>query len=260
MSLHFVSCGGAGPPALLIHGFGGDHLSWLANQNEIATEATTQAVDLPGHGESSLDVGDGDVETLAAMLVEALDERPLGRIHLIGHSLGGVVAMKIAQFRPDLVASLILITPAGLGGAIDADFLARFSTLVDPDDALALLQRLVSRPRLINRHMVARVLDQLGRPGAREALARIADALPRARLDEAAAAIVAADIPRLVVWGAADAINPLHELALASFGGERLIVPDAGHMPHVEAARVVNARCVAFLQRQRTGDHGQIAP
>jgi pimeloyl-ACP methyl ester carboxylesterase len=244
--------GGEGPPALLLHGFGSDHLLWLANQRTIATVATVSALDLPGHGESSMDVGDGTIVALAAKLAAFLDRTGRRKLHLIGHSLGGGVALALAASRPDLVASLVLIAAAGLGRSIDQQFLADFPRLTAPEAAMALMQRLVVRPRLINKQLVARLLDQLQRPGAREALARIADGL--AKSDEALAKASAGvgALPRLVIWGEQDAISPPSPKRLAEFGGETMLVKEAGHLPHVEAPRSVNEKIREFLARQKS--------
>jgi pimeloyl-ACP methyl ester carboxylesterase len=250
----FWPLGGSGPPALLLHGFGADHLSWLANQQAVGTVATVSALDLPGHGESSMDVGDGAVATLAERVAALLDQKNLSKVHLVGHSLGGVTALFLAEMRPDLVASLVLIAPAGLGGSIDQQFLADFPRLITPEQALELLQRLVVRPRLINRHLVARVLEQLEGPGARRALTLIAEKLiaSEAAIARAAASDAVRALPRLTIWGRQDSINPLSEDRLAAFGGDTLIVPETGHMPHVEAPRLVNEKIGAFLARQNT--------
>jgi pimeloyl-ACP methyl ester carboxylesterase len=244
--------GGEGPPALLLHGFGSDHLLWLANQQAIATVATVSALDLPGHGESSMDVGDGTIVALSAKLAAFLDRMGRRKLHLIGHSLGGGVALALAASRPDLVASLVLIAAAGLGRSVDEQFLASFSRLTTPEAAMALMRRLVVRPRLINNHMVARLLDHLQRPGAREALARIGDGLARSEeaLARAAASVGAA--PRLVIWGEEDAISPPSQKRLIEFGGETMLVKEAGHLPHVEAPRSVNERIREFLARQKS--------
>jgi len=248
----FYSLGGEGPPALLLHGFGSDHLLWLANQQAIAGVATVAALDLPGHGDSSMDVGDGAVGSLAERVAALLDGKAMRKVHLIGHSLGGGVALALAEARPDLVASLVLIAPAGLGRGVDGRFLAEFPRLATPEAAAALLRRLVVRPRLINKFMVGRALDQLERPGARQALAQIAEAIVQGEASMARAADAARrrEVPRLVVWGAEDAINPYSEERVDQFGGEILLVAEAGHLPQVEQPRLVNERIGAFLARQ----------
>ena len=210
------------------------------------------ALDLPGHGASSPDVGDGSVAFHADVVAAVIEARRMRDVRIVGHSWGGAVAIALAQRRPDLVNALVLIAPAGLGRAIDPDFLAAFPAMADPVMAEELLHRLVSRPRLINRQMVARVLEHLGKPGARDAMRRIADQLGRIGEDLAAAmaAVVAADLPRMVVWGDADAINPPDAERLAGFGGIQHFVAGAGHLPHIESSRAVNGWIVEFLGRR----------
>jgi pyruvate dehydrogenase E2 component (dihydrolipoamide acetyltransferase) len=250
----FQTLGGAGPDALLLHGFGADRLSWGANQPAWEGVARLSSLDLPGHGESGRQVGDGGVATLAARVAARLDDQAMRRVHLIGHSLGGGVALVLAETRPDLVASLALIAPAGLGQRIDPAFLAAFPDLQAPEAAEALLRRLVVRPRLIGKPLVARVLDQLRKPGAREALQKIGAALASSapELARAAAAVAARNLPRLVVWGECDAINPASPEKLQRFGGEVVFAPGAGHLPQIENINFVNAAVADFLKRVNT--------
>jgi pyruvate dehydrogenase E2 component (dihydrolipoamide acetyltransferase) len=97
--------------------------------------------------------------------------------------------------------------------------------------------------------MVNRALEQLRRLGARDALRAIARGLPSAgpRLEAAAMEVVARKIPRLVIWGGQDRINPVVETKLSAFAGETLLVPDTGHLPHIEAPQAVNPKLLSFL-------------
>jgi len=248
--IDFRSLGGSGPDALLLHGFGSDRMSWLANQTAIGAVAKVFALDLPGHGASGLDVGEGTVIGLAARVATLLDKHGLSGVHLIGHSLGGAIAVLLAQVRPELVASLVLIAPAGLGCGVDPAFLSAFAALTEPEETQTLLERLVVRPRLINKHLVALVLAQLAKPGARQALKAIAEGILRgdAAIEAAAEAVAARALPRLVIWGEDDSINPLNQSKLAAFGGEREIVPGTAHLPHIEDPRRFNERIAAFLR------------
>jgi pimeloyl-ACP methyl ester carboxylesterase len=248
--------GGKGPHALLIHGFGSDRMSWLANQQALETVATVSALDLPGHGASDMDVGDGSVAALTSRVEALIEARGLGPATLIGHSLGAGVALALAARRPDLTRALILISPPGLGAEIDASFLTTFSRLSSPDETEAFLRRLVVRPRLIGKPLIGLVLAQLAKPGARRALGSIADHIVAdpAILESAAAAVAASPIPRLAIWGEKDAINPLSHAKLAAFGGETRIIADAGHLPHVENQRMVNAEMTRFLAAVNRGD------
>eukprot|EP01037_Dinobryon_pediforme_P029371 gene29371-32981_t len=98
-----------GPPILLLHGFGADRLSWTANVATLEGEGRVLALDLPGHGSSLAAVGGGTVDDLTTAVAAALDGHGTGPMHVVGHSLGGAVALMLAQARPDLVASLALL-------------------------------------------------------------------------------------------------------------------------------------------------------
>lgn len=250
-AISFRKLGGSGPEMVLLHGFGSDRMSWLANQPALETVASVSALDLPGHGESGMEVGDGTVATLSARIAALLDAKGLSAVHVVGHSLGGGIALTLAAKRPDLVASLVLIAPAGLGAGVDPVFLEAFPALADPVETEALLHRLVVRPRLIAKTLVGRVLDQLAKPGSRDALRAIATGIVDGKPEiEAAAAIVAAgSLPRLVIWGEADTINPLAPERLAAYGGEHQIVADAAHLPQIESPRLVNTQVLDFLAR-----------
>ncbi|HUG62561.1 MAG TPA: alpha/beta fold hydrolase [Methylomirabilota bacterium] len=242
--------GGVGEPALLLHGFGSDRLSWMANQHDLAGVVDVHALDLPGHGDEPFS-GDGGIEALAEAVAASLDASGIAGVHVVGHSLGGAVAMALAARDPARVKSLVLIAPAGLGRGIDAAFLEAFPAAETAETMEPLLHRLVSRPRLVNRHMVARALEFLDRPGRREGLSRIAAGLADVGvMEEPTRAVAAGDVPRLVVWGGADRINPIDEGRLKAFGGDLLTIEDAAHMPHVEAFKAVNERLVSFLAGQ----------
>jgi len=105
----------SGTPILLIHGFGADMSTWMFNQAALAEDRPVYAIDLPGHGGSSKDVRDGSTRTLAAAIVDYMDAVGIAAAHLVGHSLGGAIAVLIALPHPDRVPGLTLIAPGGLG-------------------------------------------------------------------------------------------------------------------------------------------------
>ena len=250
-AIAFRTLGGSGADCLLLHGFGSDRLSWLGNLPALLPLATIHALDLPGHGESGLDAGDGSPLTLARRIEAELDARKLRSVHIIAHSLGGGVALLLADRRPELVASLALIAPAGLGEGVDAGFLHAYPELADAAAATELLQRLVVRPQLIGKQIAARVLEHLARPGARDALQRIATGFIEGEggLRQAAVAATARVTPRLTIWGQEDAINRPSAARLEAFGGEQHVIAAAAHLPHIETAKQVNSLLAGFLQR-----------
>ncbi len=245
------TAGQDGPAILLIHGFGADRLSWLANQHAVAAAGRVYALDLPGHGETPL-TAPGRLDDLARAVEKAIEGSGVGPVHIVAHSLGGAVAMALAAARPDLVRSLGLIAGAGLGKAVDERFLTDYPKTFSAEEMEALLRRLVTRPRLINRQMAERAAEQLKAPEIRQGLAKIADELRRidSVIEPSLQTVARSSLPRTAIWGEADAIIPLDPKRLERFGAESLIVKDAAHLPHIESPRIVNERLVRWLTAQ----------
>lgn len=100
-------------PALYVHGFGGSSQNWSALMPLLEDVLDGDAVDLPGFG-ASPPPGDGDhsVTGHARAVIRLLDADTRGPVHLLGNSLGGAVATRVAAVRPDLVRTLTLVSPA----------------------------------------------------------------------------------------------------------------------------------------------------
>ena len=118
---------GSGPQnVILIHGFGGDLDNWLFNIDALAEGATVYALDLPGHGQSSKTLADPTPAGLAKTLLAFADALGIDRAHLVGHSLGGAIAIEAARQGGGKVSSVSLIAPAGLGPEINNDYIGGF--------------------------------------------------------------------------------------------------------------------------------------
>ena len=235
---------------ILLHGFGADRMAWALQQAALAQFASTVAVDLPAHGGTDNHVGDGSIAFLSEVVAGLLRSNDAAPAHLVGHSLGGAIAIDLAHRFPDRVASLFLVAPAGLGRGIDHAFLTDFMSMQSLDEAQRVLERLVARPRLINLQMAARVLDRLNQPGAREGLRKIAAALADAAgvLAPAIASISRSSLPRIVVWGEEDRINPIDEDRVTSFAKNLTLLAATGHMPQVENAAKVEMLLRSFYR------------
>ncbi len=136
-----------GDPVVLVHGFGGDKNSWLFVQQPLAEDHAVHALDLPGHGASDKDVGDGSLAALADTVVGFLDALGISRAHLVGHSLGGAVVAAVARATPGRVASLTLLAPAGYTADADAEYLRGFAAARHPAGAQAAGRAAVRGPR-----------------------------------------------------------------------------------------------------------------
>lgn len=101
------------PPALFVHGLGGSSQNWSALMPLLQDVLDSEAVDLPGFGDSPPpDDGNYSVTGHARAVIRFLDAGKRGPVHLFGNSLGGAVATRVAAVRPDLVRTLTLISPA----------------------------------------------------------------------------------------------------------------------------------------------------
>lgn len=235
--------GGDGPPVMMIHGFGADRLGWAMTAPALMDNHTVWLAELPAHGDA--EPGGTTPQEMVADLARLLPEadEPMS---LVGHSLGGTLAAHLAAEHPGRIGKAALIAPAGYGsGAPNADFLTGFARLRAEADALAHLRLLVARERLIVPQMAQYVLHHLNKPGRRDALAEIAQFV--LRLDPPALPDNA-----LLIWGAGDAVNRPDPGWLASLGDRAMVLPDTGHLPHVEAVSRVNRRLVEFLKARNT--------
>lgn len=107
---------GAGTPIVLLHGMGSSSQTWGRVPDLLAAAGRrVVVVDLPGHGQSARGPGDYSLGAMAGTLRDLLDHLGIGRIHLVGHSLGGGIAMQFNYLFPDRVDVLVLESSGGLG-------------------------------------------------------------------------------------------------------------------------------------------------
>ncbi len=244
---------GEGPETiLLIHGFGGDLDNWLFNIDALAEAASVVAFDLPGHGPAPAPLGEPSVAGLAAAAAGLMDALGIESAHLVGHSLGGAVALRLAAHAaPARVRSLTLVCPAGLGPDIDRGYIDGFVESVSRRELKPVLEHLFADPGLVTRSLVDGVLRYKRLDGVTEALRTLAGGVfpDGAQGWVEPAALAGAGVPALVVWGAEDRIVPAaHAEAAAGMDGVAVeVVEGAGHMVQMEAAPRVNALISAHV-------------
>jgi pimeloyl-ACP methyl ester carboxylesterase len=107
--------GGDGPPLVLVHGLGGTIENWRALAPPLAARHRVMVPDLPGHGRSALLPEARDVDALAEAVLAQVDAEATRGAVWIGHSLGGVVALRAAALRPETARGLVLAASAGIG-------------------------------------------------------------------------------------------------------------------------------------------------
>ncbi len=254
---------GSGPVLLLIHGMAGTYENWQAVIEPLAERHTVLAPDLPGHGSSAPGGGDYSLGALAAGLRDLLIALGHDRATLVGHSLGGGVAMQFAYQFPEITERLALVSSGGLGPEVSP--VLRAAALPGADLFIAA----TAGPGAIAGSALARGLAAVGlRPNADVAevargYASLSDRGRRAAFLATLRAVVGTDgqrvdagdrlylaegVPVLIVWGRGDRIIPVHhgEQAHLAIPGSRLEVFDgSGHLPQLDAP----GRFVAVLER-----------
>jgi pyruvate dehydrogenase E2 component (dihydrolipoamide acetyltransferase) len=239
---------GEGPPLILLHGFGGDINIWVFNQEALSEAGrTVYAIDLPGHGQSSKDVGEGDLDSFVEVVAGLMDEMGIEKAHLIGHSMGGAVAGSFAFAHPDQVASLVLIASVGHGEEINVDYIEGFIAANRRRDMKNVLGLLFANPDLVTRSLVNDELRFKRMDGVDEALRAVADKMfPDGRQADVPD-LSGLDVPILAIWGRDDQIVPVSHTENLPESARVEILEDTGHMPQMESAGPTNRLIGQFL-------------
>lgn len=254
---------GTGPVLLLIHGMAGNFENWEAVIEPLARHHTVIAPDLPGHGLSAPGAGDYSIGALAAGLRDLLIALDHDRATLVGHSLGGGIAMQLAYQFPEVTERLALVSSGGLGPEVSP--VLRAAALPGANAFIAAtagvaggagaavgrgLAAVGLRPNT-DIAEVARGYASLTDPDRRAAfLAALRSVIGTGgqRVDARDRLYLAEGIPVLIVWGARDRIIPAKhgEQAHEAIPGSRLEIFDGvGHLPQLEAP----GRFIAVLER-----------
>jgi pimeloyl-ACP methyl ester carboxylesterase len=244
---------GSGPTLVFVHGLLGSHQHWAQLMAEIGPQRRVVAPDLLGHGGSAKPMGDYSLGAHAATVRDLLDRLGIGSVTMVGHSLGGGIAMQFAYLFPGRVERLVLVSSGGLGREVGLPL--RAATLPGAELVLPLLASRWVRDR---GEAVARQLTRVGvhaGPDLLEAWASLASlrehgsrraflGTARAVIDPGGQTVSASsrlplvgNVPTLIVWGARDRmIPPWHGVVAAqSIPGCRVeIFEEAGHFPHLE--------------------------
>jgi pimeloyl-ACP methyl ester carboxylesterase len=244
---------GSGPPVVLIHGMVNSSHHWREVALRLSDRYTVIAPDLIGHGESATPRGDYSLGAHAAVIRDLLTAIGVGGATIVGHSLGGGVAMQFFWQFPQRVERLVLVSSGGLGREVSP--LLRSAALPGASAALrvvagrrslAALGRISAAldssgsARGVYVRAVVRALRPLERPGAREAFLQTL----RSVIDLQGQHVSATDrlyllgpVPTLIVWGERDNTIPLHHgrSAHRAIPHSRFeALPRAAHFPHLE--------------------------
>ncbi len=243
--------GGTGPVLLLIHGITNSSASWDPVAAQLATRFTVVAPDLLGHGDSAKPRGDYSLGAAASLMRDLLIALGHERATIVGHSLGGGIAMQMAYQFPERVERLVLVSSGGLGRAVTPALRA-----VALPAAEYVLPLLASQPLVDAGSKLGGWIERLGlRVGADIAamaagFASLQDIEARRAFVHTARSVIdisgqrvsaidklylAEAVPALILWGDRDTIIPARHgiRAHEQMPGSRLrIFAGAGHFPH----------------------------
>ena len=234
---------GDGTPIIFVHGFGGDYLSWMMVQSELSQDRKSYAIDLPGHGGSTKDVGHGNVGSLTNAVCAFMAAMNIAKAHFVGHSLGGAICLDMARNHPELMESATLIAPAGLGPEINMDYIDGFIREKRAKKLRPYLEMLVHDPSLISAEMVEEVIKFKRLDGAVQALNTIAQACFEGghQTLEMTERLQRITVPMHIIWGKQDKILPVTHSEGLPENVKVTLLDDCGHLPQMEQSeRLLN--------------------
>jgi pimeloyl-ACP methyl ester carboxylesterase len=265
---------GSGPLIVLVHGITSSSATWERVVPALAERYTVIAPDLLGHGQSAKPRGDYSLGAYASGLRDLLVALGHERATLVGHSLGGGVAMQFSYQFPELCERLVLVDSGGLGREVS--LLLRSATLPGSEFVLPLL----AQPRLLNTgrsfgDLLNRLgigirtdIDQMARGHAsladresREAFVHTLRSIVEPggqRVSATDRLYLAEDMPFLIIWGARDKIIPVAHgrAAHRQVPGSRLEeFPDSGHFPQLDEPERFVDTVAGFIESTEPSDY-----
>jgi len=241
---------GEGPPILLIHGITSSSRTWKRVMPRLAETHTVIAPDLLGHGQSAKPQGDYSLGAYASGIRDLLVALEIPRATVVGHSLGGGIAMQFAYQFPERMGRMVLINSGGIGREVNpilraaalpgAELVLPFMFHPTLHDAALKVRRAIGRIGLQPNADIDGVSEgfaSLTKADARRAFLNTVRSVIDVGGQKVSASdrlYLAADVPTLIVWGENDRIIPVEHAHAAHemMPGSRLeLFSDAGHFP-----------------------------
>ena len=262
VDVHFVEAG-KGPSILFLHGLGGSCRDWSANLPAFASSYRVIALDFPGFGESDKPEVQYSIEWLTDVVEKFLQEQELDRLNLVGHSMGGVVALNLASRPNSRVKKLVITDAVGIGDK--SEFLAHAMSkkIMGPDTKWGFVESLLKDQfRAMADDLIEKQKPQTARDLFESLKVPITGdpLLPMTPEVQMTASIFDFDVrpklasiqqPTLILWGAKD---PLASPQDASFLRTKIpssiliLFPDSGHSPMMDNPSLFNHELGKFLQ------------
>ncbi|MFH1060607.1 MAG: alpha/beta fold hydrolase [Pseudomonadota bacterium] len=261
--LHYVDLGGEGRPVMLVHGFADSAYCWHRNVTALAEGGFRPIlVDQPGMGTSDAPPQGYvySIENQAAAVWRLADSLGLGRVDLIGSSMGGGIVLYLGLRHPDRVERVVALDPAGYKPAkrpasriLTWPVIGRIaSALMGKWTVRRALRDVYHDQAKVSDTLVEEYYAPMHRPGYKEALGGLAGQFFSDEFDRMTGEYAKFKPRLLIIWGDKDTWLPPdmgRRLRLAVPGSRLEMIPNCGHLPHQETPAVVNPLLLAFLMR-----------
>lgn len=247
---------GQGAPLVFLHGIGGDAACWQPQLEAFSEGYRALAWNMPGYGGSD-SLPEMTFAGLAEALLRLLDRLDIEHAHLVGHSMGGMVAQEFAATWPGRLRSLVLVATSAAFGRADGDWQREFlASRLGPLDQGRSMADLA--PEIVA-GLVGEAPDPVGVAQAIRSMAAVPEATYRTALQclltfdrrDALARIVA---PILLLAGERDQTAPpavMERMAARIPQARCLVLPRAGHLANLEQPTAFNAALAEFLAAER---------
>lgn len=261
---------GAGPPILFLHGLGTSSHSWRHLIRPLSKNHKLILVDLKGFGKSPKPIDSHySIQDQAELIYKFILRKNLSQLTLVGHSLGGGVALltaiKLSERKPERLASLILISSASYQqdlplfvNILRKPLLGRlaFCLLSNKKKVRMILKTAYYDDKKVSKEEVQAYAAPLNSAGGENALIETAKKIIPSNIDEVTAEYGKIQFPALILWGRQDKIIPLkvgEKLHQALPNSQLVIIDRCGHIPHEEKPHEAISIICKFLTDEHYG-------
>jgi abhydrolase domain-containing protein 6 len=239
---------------VMLHGAATDKTSWVRLARYFRSKLPLVIPDLPGHGKSIADINlDYSINAQTVRLKELLTALGIKRVHLIGNSMGGAIAIHLASTSPNLISSLVLIDTAGVEASpswlrqqVAHTGINPMIELRDVSDYRAMMRIGMEAPPYIPGIIISALTrDFVKRKAINQKI--VEDIEQDLDQTESLSKIV---VPSLIIWGAADKVFHVDNAELLHqrlANSRKIVMEKIGHVPMVEAPKQVASACSSFF-------------
>ncbi len=258
--IHYIEKGEGENHVVLLHGFGANTYTWKNQIDLLAQEGFhVWAIDFLGFGLSDKPLElEYSIDLYRKQIEDFLKAKGIQKTHLLGNSMGGAVALALAENSPEKISSMCLIDPLAYPVVMPFFYSVgkTLGKLIIPFFSRNLVHQIIKKIFYDSQKITEEQIDAYWLPyqmeGGREVVVNILDTFDPERLEQLHQSYGKIKIPILFVWGEQDELIPLSHLIhlLVDFThAEKVIIPFCGHAPQEEKPDEVNPALIEFLHK-----------